>query len=140
VLEVQGAELTRRDFCREAWTGPPETAFGWWKSTVPEPATKKIRLAPNDVLLELFDRLADCPGSEDMRYVLTLLLVRRRVLRVDLPVDEAGGEAFGDHRATSMTVYCPKRDASYEVAVVVPDDARIEEIQSQLSGLLVSGE
>jgi hypothetical protein len=139
VLEVEGADVVRRDYCREAWTGPPESAFGWWKSRVPEPASKKIKLAPNDVLLELFDQLADRPDDEDMRYVLTLLLVRRRVLRIELPLDQSGRETLTDHTAESMTVHCPKRDASYEVPVVMPDDVRIEEIQKKLSELLVSG-
>src|SRR5262245_30968620 len=86
VLEVQGADVVRRDYADDAWTGPPETAFGWWRSRVPEPTTRKIKLAPNDVLLELFDQLADRTEQHDMRYVLTLLLLRRRVLRLDMPL------------------------------------------------------
>ena len=139
VLEVQGADVVRRDFCSEAWTGPPDVAFGWWKARVPEPANKKIKLAPNDVLLELFDQLADRPDHQDMRYVLTLLLVRRRVLRLDVAIDQHGRESLADHRAQSMTVHCPKRDASYEVPVAMPNEDRIDEIQQQLSELLVSG-
>ena len=38
-----------------------------------------------------------------------------------------------------MTVFCPVREASYEVTVVMPSDERIEEIQQQLGELLVSG-
>ena len=82
VLEMNGADVVRKDFCAEAWNGPPEAAFGWWRSRMPEPTAKKIKLAPNDVLLELFDQLADRPDQQDLRYVLTLLLVRRRVLRL----------------------------------------------------------
>lgn len=142
VLEVNGADVVRRDFCRDAWPGPPETAFAWWKSLVPEPTTKKIKLAPNDVLLELFDQLADRPDHQDMRYVLALLLLRRRVLRLDVPLDQPGEQLMPDSpdpTAETMTVYCPKRDAAYEVRVVMPHGARIDEIQEQLSKLLVSG-
>ena len=53
------------------------------KRAFPSRAAKKVKLAPNDVLLELFDELADRPEQQDLRYVLTLLLVRRRVLRFD---------------------------------------------------------
>jgi hypothetical protein len=142
MLEVQGAEVVRRDYCLDGWTSPPETAFAWWKSRVPEPATKKIKLAPNDVLLELFDQLADRPDQHDMQYVLALLLLRRRVLRLDMPLGTPAGQApqmVPDPAAESMTVYCSKRDATYEVPVVMPDQARIDEIQAQLSELLVSG-
>src|SRR5205823_2882181 len=37
VLEVDGAKVIRKDYCSEAWKGPAEAAFGWWKSCVPEP-------------------------------------------------------------------------------------------------------
>ncbi len=142
VLEVQGADVVRRDYCRDAWNGPPEAAFASWKSLVPEPTTKKIKLAPNDVLLELFDQLADRPDHQDMRYVLTLLLLRRRVLRLDVALEQNAVQdapPMPGPAAESMTVYCPKRDATYEVPVVMPRDARIDEIQEQLSELLVSG-
>ncbi len=138
MLEVQGADIVRKDFAASAWTGPPAESFGWWKARVPEPHAKKIKLAPNEVLLELFDQLAEQPHNEDMRYVLALLLVRRRVLRLDGPtVPITKPSAAVD--VQTMTVFCPLRDASYEVAVVMPSDERIEEIQSHLNELLVSG-
>lgn len=142
VLEVQGADVVRRDFCGEAWTGPPADAFGWWKSRVPEPTAKKIKLAPNDVLLQLFDELADRPDHQDMRYVLALLLLRRRVLRLDGALDPMSNPslpAVPEGSMELMTVYCPKREAAYELPVVMPRGARIDEIQRQLSELLVSG-
>jgi hypothetical protein len=38
-----------------------------------------------------------------------------------------------------MSVYCPKRDTTYRVPAVMPDPARIDEIQQQLSDLLIAG-
>ena len=142
VLEISGADVIRKDFSAQGWNGAPEGAFGWWKSRVPEPTAKKIKLAPNEVLLELFDQLADRPEQADLRYVLTLLLVRRRVLRVDVTNDEADDEprdATSNSDEETMVVYCPKRDASYEVLVAMPSGKRIDGIQQQLSELLISG-
>jgi hypothetical protein len=130
VLEVRGADVVRKDFCADSWGGAPDGSFGWWKARIPEPTAKKIKLAPNDVLLELFDQLAERPDQADLRYVLTLLLIRRRVLRVDLGAN--------DNDQNRMTVYCPKRDASYDVFVSMPSGARIDEIQNQLSELLIA--
>jgi hypothetical protein len=130
VLEVQGADVVRKDFAVESWSGAPDGAFGWWKARIPEPTAKKIKLAPNDVLLELFDQLAERPEQADLRYVLTLLLIRRRVMRIDLSAN--------DNEQNRMTVYCPKRDANFEVAVHMPTGERIDEIQNQLSELLVA--
>jgi hypothetical protein len=141
VLEIAGADVVRKDYCPEAWKGAPDAAFGWWKSRVPEPTAKKIKLAPNDVLLELFDQLADKSEQQDLRYVLALLLVRRRVLRVDVTNDSQteDDDTAPNHAAEMMTLYCPKRDSSCEVAVAMPNSERIDEIQQQLSELLVAG-
>jgi hypothetical protein len=38
-----------------------------------------------------------------------------------------------------MTLYCPKRDATCQVAVAMPSSERIDAIQQQLSELLVAG-
>jgi hypothetical protein len=140
VLESVGADVVRKDFCSQAWKGPPETAFGWWRSRVPEPTARKIRLAPNDVLLELLDRLAEQPEQRDLRYVLSLLLIRRRVLRVDMPqkIGHCEGNAIGSHLEERMSVYCPKREATYEVVVAMPQGQRIDEIQQRLSDLLIA--
>ena len=137
VLEVVGADVVRKDYCSEAWHCAPEAALGWWKSRVPEPTAKKIKLAPNDVLLELFEQLADKTEQQDLRYVLALLLVRRRVLRVD--VNTESYDSSPEHTAETMTLYCPKRDTTYDVAVAMPGSERIDEIQHQLSELLVAG-
>ena len=141
VLESQGAEIVRKDFSSEGWSGPAAAAFAWWKSRIPEPTAKKVKLAPNEVLLELFDQLADQPERQDMRYVLALLLVRRRVLRLDVPFDltNAAPEQSPCPVGETMLVFCPKRDATYEVPAVMPSDQRIDEIQHQLSELLVAG-
>lgn len=142
VLEVKGGEVIRKDYCREAWNGPPDKSFGWWKWHVPEAAVKKIKLAPNDVLLELFDQLAELPEQADMRYVLALLLVRRRVFRLELPSESSNDNPANDvHEGGGETVfvYCPRRDASYQIPVAMPNDERIEVIQQQLGELLVAG-
>jgi hypothetical protein len=75
-----------------------------------------------------------------MRYVLTLLL--RRVFRLE-PANDLLSTA-DEHRNCqqqneTMRVFCPKREASYEVPAVMPDRARIDEIQQQLSDLLIAG-
>lgn len=139
VLEVEGASIVRKDFAADAWSGPPADAFGWWKSHVPEPTVKKIKLAPNDVLLNLFDQLNDQPDCEDMRYVLALLLVRRRVFRMENESDQFA-EPSAPSGVNTMTVFCPKRDATYELPAVMPTGSRIDEIQQHLSELLVSGD
>jgi hypothetical protein len=124
-----GANVERRDYSSGAWAGPPDEALGWWKSQVPTAETKKAAWAPNDVMLELFDELSEAPDRADMRYVLALLLIRRRVLRLEeTERDKQGHE--------TLLVYCPRRQADYRVSVVMPDGERAERIQQTLGQLL----
>lgn len=127
-LVAEGAQLQRLDFSVEAWQGPPPGTMGWWKSHRPEPGVRPPHWAPNDVMLDFFDRLENQADNQDMRYVLTLLLVRRRVMRLEETEIEAGRE--------TLVLYCPRRDATYRVPAVVPTPERIETIQNELARLL----
>lgn len=128
LIEDQG-ELRRLDYSVESWTGPPTEAIGWWKARMPERNAAKARLAPNEVLLELFGRLADDPTREDLRFVLALLLVRRRVLRQeDTERDELAREV--------LVLYCGRDESTHRVASAAPNDERIEQIQAELGRLL----
>jgi hypothetical protein len=118
-LVAEGATLARHDYSCEAWTGPPEGVVGWWKSRMPEATTKKAQLAPNDVILQLFDQLADQPDKADMR-------------QEDSDIDDEGREW--------MVIYCPRREATLKTLVSMPSDARAAEIQNELAQLLYAGE
>ena len=121
--------MVRHDYSAEAWSGPPEHVVGWWKSQVERSEPQKIRWAPNDVMLDLLEQLADDPARADMRYVLALLLVRRRVCRME----ENRGSQEDDH---NILLVCPKRETEYRVKVTPPDANRAVEIQNELARLL----
>ncbi len=129
VLVSEGAQVLRYDYSVEAWDGPPESAVGWWKSQMPEPNAKKVNWAPNDVMLHYLEQLVGDPTKADVRYVLALLMVRRRILRLeDSEADECGKER--------LVLYCPKNETEYKVAVFEPSPERTAEIQDELSKLL----
>src|SRR5690242_2349000 len=129
VLMAEKREVRRHDYAAEAWSGPPDAAVAWWKSRMPTREAKRGQLAPNEVLLQLFAELEHVPEKADMRYVLALLLVRRRVLREeDVERDDAGGDV--------MALYSPREETNYRVAVNVPNEQRTEEIQAELARLL----
>jgi hypothetical protein len=128
-LTAQGADLVRHDFAAEAWQGPPEGVLGWWKSHMPERDARKLHWAPNDVMLELLESLAVQRDKQDMRYVLALLLIRRRVVRLE--------ETRRDEQQREVSVlYCPRRDATYHVVTELPGVERTREIQEELARLL----
>jgi hypothetical protein len=128
-IVAEGANVIRHDYAADAWQGPPADALGWWKAQIPARSETKKRWAPNDVMLQFWDELAAQPERQDMRYVLTLLLVRRRVFRLEEEkLDEQGREV--------MVVECPRREATYEVPAVMPEAARVDHIQEELAALL----
>jgi hypothetical protein len=129
VLVDEGADLKRYDYAVESWTGPSDKAVGWWKSQVPDQSVARKHWAPNDVMLHFWDELAEQPDKQDMRYVLTLLLIRRRVFRLEEDTRDS-------QNAEMLAVYCPRREQTYQVAAVVPEPARVEQIQEELAALL----
>jgi hypothetical protein len=129
VLMAEGSQLVRHDYSEEAWQGPPEKAVGWWKSHLPAREGVRMHWAPNDVMLDLLEQLAGDPSKADMRYVLALLLVRRRVCRLEeTKREDSGGE--------TLMLFCPRREQQYQVNVVNPDQQRSREIQDELARLL----
>ncbi|HUY35768.1 MAG TPA: hypothetical protein VMV69_23695 [Pirellulales bacterium] len=131
-LVAEGAEVRRYDYAIEAWQGAPAAAIGWWKSRMPSREAKKTQLAPGEVLLQLFTELEGAAEKQDMRYVLALLLVRRRVLRLEeTEHDETGNEV--------LSLYSPRDEAVHRVTVVMPGKERTVQIQQELEGLLFAG-
>ncbi len=130
VLKSEGAEVIRLDFCHEAWSGPPEDALGWWKSRMPFREENRAKLAPNEVLLQLFHEWEDQPEKQDSRFVLALLLTRRRVLRLEEVAQP------DEHGESWMQVFCPRQDATFRVREMMPDERRAAEIQEELARLL----
>jgi hypothetical protein len=143
VLTAAGSQLVREDFANETWEGPPEGALGWWKSHVPSPDARKLHWAPNDVMLDLFEQLADDAGQADLRYVLALLLIRRRVMRLeDTERSESTGDPTGEpthensQPGETIVLYCPRRESEHRIAAVAPTAERVIEIQQELARLL----
>lgn len=128
-LVVQGADVIRHDYAADAWSGPPEGVLGWWQSTLPSGNAKRVRWAPNDVMLDLVEELSGSPERADMCYVLALLLVRRRVVRLEETEHDAQG------REVSV-LYCSRRETTYRVPTVIPSDERVVAIQQELADLL----
>ncbi len=86
--------MLRQDYSSEGWLGPPEGVLAWWQATMPARDTKRQSWAPSDVMLDLLEQLESQSERHDMRYVLSLLLIRRRVVRLeDVEHDELGAKS-----------------------------------------------
>jgi hypothetical protein len=85
VLIDDGGTLTRKDYSQKAWQGPPEGAFSFWQGRLPAGTAPRRPPIDDDTLLDFFVRLEDDqePARLSIRYVLALLLVRRKRLRLE---------------------------------------------------------
>lgn len=85
VVVDRDGELVRLDFCEQGWSGPPEGTIGHWRCLVPEPATPRPRTVDPEELMQYFEQLCEDgnPIQEKFRYVIALLLLQKRRLRLD---------------------------------------------------------
>jgi hypothetical protein len=134
VLSEEQNAWRRTDFAPDHWLEPPtlpEHWIGWWKTQYPQTGEEKVQPVSNNVLLDLFDELACQPEQNVLRYVLTLLLIRRRVFRYERETTDHRGQKI-------LLVYNIKHNVMYEVPAAMPDGEQLEEIQTRLSELLYS--
>lgn len=77
--------LKRLDYSIEAWDegARPEGLFSFWRTIVPEANAKPKQLIDETVLLTIFEQLdgEDQPRKVSLRFVLALILMRKRLLR-----------------------------------------------------------
>lgn len=85
VLLEEAGKFVRKDFCLEAWQGAPEGAFSFWMGRLAPPQGKRRPPIDDEMLMECFQRLEGQlePSRIRFRYVIGLLLMRRRRLRIE---------------------------------------------------------
>ncbi len=132
-LVVAEEGLQRRDFCAEYWLSEKPDVFCHWKTRLPEPGQKKQLFVDDQMLMTFFERLARETDQEkiDFRFVLTLILMRKRLLKYSESRTEDGKEIWrlripGDKSAEGMVeVVNPQLDAE-----------QIERLSSQMGEIL----
>jgi len=144
--------LRRLDFSTEAWEQGhrPERLFSFWKTTAPQPTETKQKLfVDNAVLLNLLHRLADSDQIERLRfrYVLALILMRKKMIRYDGSVQREA--TIEDETKTySSWRFTPKLDPGKgpmskwdeqeTIEVLDPglDESQIQDVTHQLGEVL----
>jgi hypothetical protein len=125
-LVLENGKLARVDFAEESWSGAPQNAVAHWRADVPEVKETQENPLDPDSLFEYFERLSESPNEfqEKMRYVLALLLVRKRRLQID------GSRLDGDDSFLQLSG--TRGEGSYEIRDPELSDAEIEQLQIQL--------
>lgn len=93
-LLEEGDHFLRKDYSSEAWQGPPTDAFSYWTGKVPEAEDEHKPRFDDNLLEECFHRLEGQtePGKVNFRYVVALLLMRRKRLKFEQIVKDGPEE------------------------------------------------
>ncbi|MFM9996570.1 MAG: hypothetical protein ACKVU4_12315 [Phycisphaerales bacterium] len=138
--------LQRRDYHAESWADgavlaelkPAPRVLGHWRAVMPEPNASGRTIIDDEALADLFEQSLDEGGGGDddpsrasFRFVLALLLVRRKLLK---PAGSSEGAlvlrwARDGDRATPFEVPDPGMDG-----------ARIAQAAERLSAVLLGGD
>jgi hypothetical protein len=96
VLLDEGGQLVRHDYGGDVWQGPPVGAFSFWAGRVPAPDHNKRPRIDDEMLIECFTRLEgqSDPGRVNFRYIVALLLMRRKRLKFQASQSEDGHEVL----------------------------------------------
>jgi len=140
---AQNAGLKRIDISIEAWLQGhrPERLFSHWQSTVPQPNEKKKMFVDDAVLMNLLLRLADTdqPQRLAFRFVLTLILMRKKLLRYE------GAQKRNDTTGQPQEWWTvtPKRGLGVDeepIEILNPqiNDEQIQQVTEQLGQILES--
>ncbi len=128
---VEGEEgLERRDYSVEYWEKEKPAVFCFWKSRLADPEEKKELFVSDEMLMAFFERLANetDPEKVNFRFVLALVLMRKRKLKYDATKMDGAKEVW------SLRVVGEKDP----VEVVNPhlDEEQIETLTSQIGQIL----
>lgn len=160
-----GIKLLRVDYCESCWSAgqrptagvaaetaggaagagekrePTGEMFSFWKTLIPTPTEKKRIFVDDAVLVDLFQRLEAKEAPQDLRFrfVLALILMRKRILRYEasrpLAADSGGGAEEWD-----MTLRGSEKEnrAPAPVKVINPNltPEQISEVSQQLTQIL----
>ncbi|MDD5064916.1 MAG: hypothetical protein PHQ35_09210 [Phycisphaerae bacterium] len=129
-LVETGEGLSRRDFCADYWQAAKPNVFCYWKTRLPRPDEKKHKFIDDEMLMAFFERLGKETEQEriNFRFVLALVLMRKRRLKYDSSKIEGGKEVWR-LRIAGEKEYV-------EVTNPNLDDEQIKQLTSQIGEIL----
>lgn len=122
----ENGNFVRRDYAVESWQGPPQGAIAFWQSKIPlEGATRKP-VYNDSLLMDWFLHLANEtePSRQRIRYVVALLLMRRKRLKFEDLRRDAGQD--------TMLLRDAKSGSRYEIADLRLSETEIAAVQEEV--------
>ncbi|MHC4843520.1 MAG: hypothetical protein ACYTFM_07550 [Planctomycetota bacterium] len=122
--------LQRRDYCLDYWFENKPSVYCHWKTKIPLPDQKKRLFVDDEMLMAFFERLENETDTEKLnfRFVLTLVLMRKRKLKYDSTRMDDDKEIWR-LKVTGTDDYA-------EVLNPQIDEEQIEQLSSQIGQIL----
>jgi hypothetical protein len=132
LMEIEEG-LQRRDFCADYWESEKPNVFCYWKSKFPHPDEKKRIFVDDNMLMAFFERLENETEQEkvNFRFVLALILMRKRLLKYDATRDEDDKEIW-----RLRIVGDKSSDNRAEVINPHLDEEQVSQLSSQIGQIL----
>ncbi len=130
--------FTRKDFCVECWDKKGEgDFFSYWKAKVPKKPETVQRYATIDVFYDLFNKLENEKDVSrvNFRYVLSLYLMRKKVLKLKTSHKSNGNEYLVLHNVKEGkdTEVLKPQLSKEEVLAVTDEIGKLVNCTSQIS-------
>jgi hypothetical protein len=128
LLDLDG-KLERRDYSSEAWSGPPPGTFSFWSGRIPAQDSRRLPI-DDEMLVDCLGRLESetDPAKVSFRYVVALLLMRRRRLRFEEAKTLLGQEV--------LCLRCTRTQQLYEVVNPRLTDDEMAAVQEEVFKVL----
>jgi hypothetical protein len=129
LLEADGKFL-RQDYSHESWQGPPHGSFSFWGGRIPAGEEGKRSPIDDELLMDCLQRLEGErePARVNFRYVVALLLMRRKRLRFE--------EARTDDDQETLLLRCIRTRNTYRVLNPRLTEAEMAAVQEEVSKVL----
>ena len=126
VLLDEAGKFVRKDYGADAWHGSPVDAVGFWAGRVPAAGARRRPPIDDDMLLACFQRLEGRTeqASQHFRYVLALLLMRRKRFKFEEVRNDDGREV--------LVLKCGRTGARHEVANPHLTDEQMAAVQEDV--------
>jgi hypothetical protein len=130
ILLEENGKFVRRDYSAEVWQGAPAGAFSFWVGRLPPPQGRRRQPIDDETLLDCFRRLEAQtePGRVRFRYVVALLLMRRRRLKFE--------EARRDGDQEVLVLRCARTGVRHQVVNPGLTEEELASVQDDVSQAL----
>jgi hypothetical protein len=121
----------RKDFCAVCWQNNAEKGFfSFWKTKVPKKDKPVQKFVNTEIFLDIFFRLekTDDVHKKNLRYVLSLYLIRKRIFRLKSFKKQDENEL--------IIIYYPKEDREFDVINPNLKESEIAALTSEMNQLL----